>query len=126
MNITNLRRYECWTEVGFTALPIGWVNVFKNKDGTYYTEPCPGVLIQEATTYDQWWDEEHEDGRVEKRAKENCKMPRETRAVFVCAGYVGEPYLRPVDDDASSYEVTTTSEQWDMWQAEERSEEPKP
>ena len=30
--------------VSFTSLPIGWRNIYKNDDGTYFAEPCPGVV----------------------------------------------------------------------------------
>lgn len=122
MKITNRRSFTNWVDVAFTALPAGWVNVFKNSDGLHYTEPCPGVLIQESTTYDKWWDEERDDGRVQLRSQRNCeKTDREVRAVFVCAGYIGESYLRPVDDEPG-YVVTTTPEQWAAWHAEEPTE----
>jgi hypothetical protein len=39
-----------WTDVSFTPLPIGWVNVFKREDASHYAEPCPGVLTREIRT----------------------------------------------------------------------------
>jgi hypothetical protein len=116
MEITSRKTYPDWADIAFTALPVGWVNVFKGDDGTHYTEPCPGVLIQECATLTEIWSEEHDDGRVDLRSQKR-DADREIRTVFVCAGYIGESFLRPVDDEPG-YVVTTTPEQWAAWNAD--------
>jgi hypothetical protein len=116
MKVNNRRTYRDWTDIAFTALPPGWVNVFEKDDGTHYTEPCPGVLVQESVTAEKIWDEEDDDGHATLRTQ-SYETEREVRTVFVCAGYNGESYLRPVDDEPG-YIVTTTPEQWDAWQLE--------
>jgi hypothetical protein len=37
-----------WQTIAVTALPPGWVNVYKGPDETSYrVESCPGILVQE-------------------------------------------------------------------------------
>jgi hypothetical protein len=33
--------------LAFTALPPGWINVYQNEDGTYFTRPCAGVMLRD-------------------------------------------------------------------------------
>jgi hypothetical protein len=63
-SMTTPNKKESWRTIAFTAL-TDWVNVLRHDDdGEYFTENCPGVLIQEKT-----------DGT------------RSTRAVFAISGW---------------------------------------
>lgn|SRR5512139_2510788 len=108
MKVTNKIVVWHWEDIGFVALPEGWINVWKVDDGTYITEPCPGVLIQECTSTTNFWDEEDE-GRV-RRCSRYFEMERETRTVFAYC----EDGVATLDavDNSGSYVVTTTKEQW--------------
>lgn len=35
-----------WTTIAFTALGPGWFNYYRKADGTYWADPCPGVVIK--------------------------------------------------------------------------------
>ncbi|ADG96539.1 conserved hypothetical protein [Segniliparus rotundus DSM 44985] len=105
-----------WSDVAFTALPPGWVNVYRMDDGTYETEPCPGVLLQEATQYKECWDEEVGGSNVLRTRR--CEMDRETRTVpaEICVGN-----LSPACD-VSNYVTTATAEEWEGQEAGEAGE----
>jgi hypothetical protein len=121
MKITNRRRFPDWTDMAFTALPPGWINVYKKADGTFDTEPCPGVLTQQATTYDEYWNEEHDDGRVIGREKADCELGRRQIRTMFATYECGT--LFPVQEIDDNYHLTTTAEQWAIWQAEKQSAE---
>lgn len=98
-----------WDDIGFTALPHGWINVWKLDDGTHFTEPCPGVLLQECTTARRCWTEENADGSPRFRSRSEVQE-RETRTVFAYREE-GVSYLQPVDE-SGSYVMTTTVDEW--------------
>jgi len=100
-------RIANWQDVSFTPL-AGWINVYKEPDGTYWTGPCPGVLLQEATTETIVWPDRSETKRIQ----------RETQTVFVATPTMDDgPSLCSQDTlDGDSYVVTTTLEQWTEWQ----------
>jgi hypothetical protein len=118
MKITNRRIHTDWTDIAFTALPQGWVNVFK-YDGEHYTEPCPGVLTQEAVTATHIWTEEHEDGRTDFRQQKH-DIDRATRTVF--ADHDGGELMEV--DMRGDYVTTTTAEEWAERQTAEQAEKP--
>lgn len=102
-----------WQDIGFTALPIGWINVWKLTDGTYFTDPCPGVLIQESTEGTWYWDEPGaQAGKAVLRSRPDVRE-RETRTVFAYCEE-GCADLQPVDDVRDSYVTTTTAEVWNV------------
>lgn len=111
MKTTNHRLIQHWTDIAFTALPPGWINVFRDADGIHHTEPCPGVLVQESVSSTSYWDEVDADGHHTLREQQH-ELDREVRAAFACGGYVGEANLLPADD-INGYLITTTEEQWD-------------
>lgn len=86
-----------WTDVAFTALPLGWMNYYRRPDGTYWSVACPGMLLQER----------HINGE------------RETR---VTPATSDEGFVVPADDklaaSGDAYCTTTTVEQWAQWRAE--------
>ena len=89
-----------WITVGVTPLPPGWINVYRDDDGGYLTEPAPALLLEEATTCTHYW---REDGMPVKRTEE---IERQTRVVFATAGEnTGELV---VAGDARNYAYSTT------------------
>jgi hypothetical protein len=118
VKITRQRVYENWKDVAFTALPLGaWINIYRQPDGTYQTYPCPGVLIQEATTRTAMWDEEYDDGRVIGRCRDEDLEERETRTIFADAGGFEDPDLEPCGT-AANYVGTVTPDHWEEWRTE--------
>jgi hypothetical protein len=115
------RRYTEWQDIGFAPLPPGWINVYKSSDGRYYTGPCPGVIIQEATTETLMWDEPLPNGKFTLR-EEVREINRKTRTMYADTPWPdysdGPIEVEPNGD----YVVTTTPEQWDAWQAEKQSD----
>lgn len=82
MKRENFHRFNDWVDIGFTALPIGWINVYKLDEGDYYLQPCPGLLLQEATTCTECWNEKDETG-VRPIFRDGLELlPRETQTVF--------------------------------------------
>jgi hypothetical protein len=72
-----------WRTVSVTALPPGWVNVFREDDGTEFTEPCPALLLQELVNETERWDEPVGDGTYHLRSVDYpAEEPRSTRAVY--------------------------------------------
>lgn len=51
------RYVQHWETVAVTALPAGWLNVWRAEDGkTVITEPCPALLVQELRETVKCWD----------------------------------------------------------------------
>jgi hypothetical protein len=90
-----------WTTIAFTALPPGWFNYYRRADGTYWTDPCPGILIQEG--FDRHGD------KVETR---------------VAPATIDEGYILSAEDRrhprGDQYHTTTTEREWALWDAEDR------
>jgi hypothetical protein len=116
------RRLIDWQDIGFSPLPPGWINVYKSSDGRHYTGPCPGVIVQEATTETLVWDEPLPNGKFTLR-QEIREIDRQTRTVFADTPWPDDSSNGPVEvDHSGDYVVTTTPEHWDAWQAEEQSD----
>lgn len=72
-----------WTTVAVTALPPGWVNVWRNPDGTEFAEPCPAILLQECRARTKSWNEPRPDGTPNLRIVElEVRVPYETRVIY--------------------------------------------
>lgn len=103
--MTNTKNYTGshvdWITVGVTPLPPGWVNVYRDDDGSYSTEPAPALLLEEATTHTRYWAED-DDGQS-KYLKGTKDIKRQTRVVFA-SSEAGE--LIPAD--CANYVYSTT------------------
>lgn len=51
------RYVQHWETVAATALPAGWLNVWRAEDGGLYLAPCPALLVQELRETTKCWDE---------------------------------------------------------------------
>lgn len=77
------RLSEHWTTIAVTALPPGWVNVWRQSDGTEYAEPCPAMLLQECRTRTKTWTETRPDGTPNPRYVElEATSPYDTRVIY--------------------------------------------
>ena len=92
-NPTNRRAYIEWQDVSFTAL-TGWVTVWKDEVTGVFVEPCPGVLIQEATAVSVSWDDLSTSPPT--RRSRIDRIPRETRTVFA---YCDGESLHPIEPE---------------------------
>lgn len=110
-NPTNRRTVENWQTVALTALPHGWVNVFKDRRGAHFTAPCPGVLLQESTSVTEYFDRVDGTGHT-IRCSEDRDEPRTTRVVYAdnCGEDFGE--ITAVTELDGQYQFTTTAEYW--------------
>jgi hypothetical protein len=80
-----------WKTIGFFPL-VGWVNVYHDEELGYWTDSCPGVILQEDPYNDP-----------------------STRLVFADCGD-GTVELFPVDQHGRGYYLqTTTAEEHESW-----------
>lgn len=102
------RVVENWETIAVTPLPLGWVNVFKQDDGTEVAVPCPGVLLQELRSVTHCVDELDAEGRAVdmKFTEETLEPPYQTRAEagdfeggWMCVASDTGNYLRTVTED---------------------------
>lgn len=89
-----------WVTIAVTALPIGWINVYRGEDDDYLIEPCPALALEEATEYTRFWTDEN--GR---HLQETLSCRRQTRTIFL--GVEGGS-AELVDVGAGNYLYTTT------------------
>lgn len=87
------RAFSNHTTVSVTALPPGWMNVWRLNDGTEFVEPCPALLLQEHRETDLVWNTP-EHSRVHYETVTETP-PYDTRTVFAAAE---DGELVPVDD----------------------------
>jgi len=90
-----------WQTCAVTALPTGWVNVYKSQDGTWWTEPCPAILVQEKVVNVRCFNGD---------AMEYGGFERITRTVYATAEIGCPGQLVAVGRD--TYEFTTTADDW--------------
>ena len=95
-------RDNYWTTIAFTALPPGWFNYYRNDDGTFWADPCPGVVMQEHVVA----------GEPETRT---VAATLEEGEIVAAA----DRYIYDGSYKAASYQATTTAAQWAQWDAEE-------
>lgn len=77
------RHIQFWDTIAVTALPPGWVNIWRNADGTEYIEPCPAMLLQECRERSIVWDVPQPDGTTKIRSQDIKEtQPYETRVVY--------------------------------------------
>ena len=78
------RRYSEWTTVQISPLPAGWVNVFKQDDGTEDTEPCPALLLQECRSVRCVAEQLQDDGEYKAGDSwpEGQEPPYDTQVVY--------------------------------------------
>ncbi|MGV0636268.1 hypothetical protein ABQE69_17395 [Mycolicibacillus trivialis] len=80
-NPTNRRCYARWVVKSFTALD-DWVIVWDGDSGAPAVEPCPGVLVEEATEQYISWDAHDGNGGIERLSRVEPLPEPEDRTSF--------------------------------------------
>jgi hypothetical protein len=77
-----LRSYDEWETVAVTALPPGWRNVYRGRDGTPVVSEAPALLLQELRGTVTALERIGPDGRPAVSTTEQpCEAPYETQVV---------------------------------------------
>lgn len=80
-----------WRTISVSPLPPGWVTVWENEDGTFWTEPCPALLLQELDNQND--------------------PPPDTRVVPACSVEGVFEFTDP--DERCGLHTTTTADEWE-------------
>ena len=103
----NYHSVEHWRTIGVTALPPGYCNLYKEREGgADILSPCPALLLQELLYTGESWDAPAAKEGHFRRAevhKHDKDKPCPTRVVFADTDEFG--YLSPACD-ISNYDVT--------------------
>ncbi len=87
-SVNHIVEYEQWRTVAVYALPGGWRNIYKERDGSFSVHESPAMLIRETNTYTPSMVLIHSD-------KQKMESPPERRVVFGhnCDGEVEEAQI---------------------------------
>jgi len=69
---------ENWVTVSITPLHPGWRNVYREPDGSFRTNPCPALLLQEFRSRTEY----REAGGRRTHRQDDMKSPYDTRVIF--------------------------------------------
>ena len=99
---------EEWETVTVTALPLGWLYVYRSDQDAFHTEPCPAILLQKFNSTETWLDRPSGSRDIPHQWMEQHR--RGTRVVYANRN------LEPViPTGRTGYQMTTTEQGFADW-----------
>jgi hypothetical protein len=116
----NSHLYEEWRTLAVTALPPGWVNVFRDDDGKLFAYATPAMLLQEIVREVRSWEEHVGDGNWRYQESVTDCENVSTRHTRVIIGSFDAGMGEVVAEDANcrDYVGSMTAAEFEAMQAE--------